>query len=205
VVVDGRALGTLAATQARVIGLRPDTAYDIQVTVRGADGSRGERGGARPYTGEVTVRTASAARPTAGRWFQLSNALTGGAATLYGARGAAGTPLVLGPTDGAANQQWQVQAAGAGRFLLRSRATGGCVAPLGAAVPGAVVVQRPCAAQDATQHWRIVRDGHGFALATAQGRLVIGVSRLRYGDQRLLVLQRPDTFRYQAWSAPSAR
>jgi hypothetical protein len=84
---------------------------------------------------------------------------------------------------------------------VRSRATGKCVAPLGAAAAGAVVVQQVCAADDPTLRWRIVRNAHGYALATADGKLVVGVSRLRYAGQRLLVLQRPAGARYQSWSA----
>jgi hypothetical protein len=192
--VDGTVLGTTTATRVRVIGLRPRTAYAMRVSVVGADG-------ARAHTAALTVRTAAAARPAAGRWLELGNALTGGVVRLYGSRGADGTPLVLGRGDGAADQQWQLRAAGAGRFMVRSRATGKCVAPLGAAAAGAVVVQQVCAADDPTLRWRIVRNAHGYALATADGKLVVGVSRLRYAGQRLLVLQRPAGARYQSWSA----
>jgi chitodextrinase len=193
VAVDGRVIGTTTATRVRVVGLKPATAYRMQVGAPGADGDL------RPHTRTATVRTASAARPTAGRWLVLGNALTGGVAQLSGSRGADGTPLVLGARDAAADQQWQLRAVGGGRFLVRSRATGKCVAPLGPAGPGAVLTQRPCSVEDAAQRWRVVADSHGYALST--GSLVVGVSRLRFGGQRLLVLQRPGTARYQSWVA----
>jgi hypothetical protein len=188
-------LGTTTANRVRVVGLRPSTSYRMQVTVRDADG------GLRPHTGTATVRTAPAGRPTAGLWLQLGNALTGAAAQLYGSRAADGTPLVLGPRDGAADQQWQLKSLGGGRYLMRSRATGKCVAPLGSATPGAVLIQQACAEDDPTQRWRVVRSVHGYTLTAAQAPLVIGVSRLRYAGQRLLVLQRPGGARYQSWSA----
>ena len=196
VVVNGRTLGGTTATRIRVIGLRPLTAYQMQVTIAGA--------AAPAHTATVTVRTPAAIRPVSGRAFQLGNALTGGAAHLYGSRMADGTPLVLGPRDGAADQQWQLEELGDGRHLLRSRATGKCVAPLGATVAGAVLVQRACAPGDPAQQWRIIVSPHGFTFTSAQVPLVMGVSRLRYGGQRLLVLQRADAARYQSWSASPA-
>jgi hypothetical protein len=171
VAVDGRVIGTTTATRVRVIGLRPGTAYAMRVSLAGADGAL------TAHTASATVRTTAAARPAAGGWLQLGNALTGAVAQLSGSRGADGTPLVLGAADGAADQQWQLRAAGGGRFLLRSRATGKCVAPLGPAQPGAVLTQRACSAQDPAQRWRVVRDDHGYALTAGSSPLVVGVSR----------------------------
>jgi hypothetical protein len=191
-------LGGTTATRIRVIGLSPRTAYQMHVSVRGAGGKL------RAYTETRTVRTAAAALPAAGRWMVLGNALTGGAAQLYGGRAADATPLVLGAPDAAADQQWQARALGGGRFLIRSRASGKCVAPLGTVAVGAVLVQRGCSADDPGQRWRLVRNAHGFALTTAEAGLVVGVSRLRFGEPRLLVLQRASGARYQSWSASPA-
>lgn len=195
VVVDGRKLGKTAATRIRVIGLQPDASYQMHVSVRDAAGAL------RAHTETVTVRTEKAAQPAAGRAFLLGNALTGGAAHLYGARDADGTPLVLGAADGAANQRWELRSTGDGHFLLRSTATGKCAAPHGDAVVGAVVVQQACDLAEDRQHWHAVRSGHGFTVTAGEAALVIGVSRLRYGDAHLLVLQRQDEARYQSWSA----
>ena len=100
------------------------------------------------------------------------------------------------------NQQWELVPAAGGTFLLRSKATGGCAVPRGAVISGAVVVQQPCATADAAQRWRIGRDASGLTLAPGSSKqLVLGVSRLRYAGQRLLVLQRADGSRYQSWTA----
>jgi len=57
-----------------------------------------------------------------------------------------------------------------GGYLLRSRVSGKCVAPLaGVVAPGTPVVQRPCAAADPTQRWAPMPNADGFALATAAG------------------------------------
>jgi len=196
IVLDGRTIGLTTAHRVRVIGLRPDTPYSIEVVVRKADGT------SQPHAGPVSVRTAAVPRPTADELFQLTNALTGGVASLYGARAAGGTPLVLGRRDTTVSQQWRLEQVTNQTFLLRSNATGQCVTARGALVAGAVIVQQPCAAGDVTQQWRLGTGSYGFTLLPGSGvTLVLGVSRLRYGGQRLLVLQRADNSRYQSWSA----
>ncbi|HEU4421390.1 MAG TPA: RICIN domain-containing protein, partial [Pilimelia sp.] len=196
IVLDDRTIGWTTARRVRVIGLRPDTPYRMQVSVRGADGTL------RLHAGPKVVHTAPASQPSPGALFQLTNALTGGAASLYGARGAKDTPLVLGRRDTAVNQQWRLDPVPNGSYQLRSNATGQCATARGAVVAGAVIVQQPCAAADVTQHWRVRVGSHGFTLAPASGgALVIGLSRLRYGGQHLLVLQPADNSRYQSWSA----
>ena len=178
----------------RLTGLRAATTYRIRITVDvGA--------GFQPHTPTVTVRTPAAGRPPVGAWFTLGNALTG-AAELYGSRRADGTPLVLQPPAGNAAQQWRLEAVPGGGYLLRSRVSGKCVAPLaGVVAPGTPVVQRPCAAADPTQRWAPMPNADGFALATAAGGLTLGLGRSRFGEQRLLVLQRPGQARYQNWVA----
>jgi hypothetical protein len=196
IVLDDRTIGWTTARRVRIIGLQPDTPYRMQVAVRGADGLL------HPYAGPAVVHTAPTSQPTPGMVFQLTNALTGGAGSLYGARGATGTPLVLGRRDTAVSQQWELEPVPSGAFQMRSKATGQCVTARGAVVAGAVVVQQPCEAGDVTQHWRPAQSPYGFILTPANGAaLVIGVSRLRYGGQRLLVLQRADKSRHQSWSA----
>jgi hypothetical protein len=212
VLVNGVVVGSTTATAARVIGLHPGTTYRLQV-VRDAKAG-GDFTPAGPYTETATARTPAAQAPPPGRWFTLGNALTGATATLYAARAGSGAPLVLQPGTGAANQDWQLQSAEDGSYLLRSRATGKCVVPRGGlAVPGAPLVQQSCPSLPAAgQRWRVTRTAYGFCLtavlddkpasvAAPAGPLVIGVGVARFGGDRLLVLQRPSQARHQSWTA----
>ena len=185
--VDGAPIATTDATRARLIGLKPDAKY--QVTVKS---------GAR-YTARATAETAPAARPAQNTWFTLTNALTGGAADLYAARTADGTPLTLSGTDDDAQQQWQLVPAAGGSYSLVSRATGKCAGPLGGeAVAGAPLVQTPCATG---ARWTLQASDYGFTLRTAEGDLVAGVGDQRFGAHRVLVLQRGNGQRHQSWTA----
>ncbi|MDP9818697.1 RICIN domain-containing protein [Spirilliplanes yamanashiensis] len=191
--VDGRVIGATIATRARLVGLRPDTAYAVRVLLDT---------GRRAYTPKVEVRTGPAARPADDTWFVLENALTGGSADLYGARTADGTPIVLNRAEGGMQQQWKLTPAGAGEYLLFSRATGKCVVPLGNnPAPGQPLVQATCTPDDTSQHWSVVPTEHGFSLSTTVGGLVAGAGEQRFGGTRLLVLQDPDGSRHQSWAA----
>lgn len=199
VLLDGRVVGWTTATAARVIGLRPDTAYRLQVVT-------GDPKAARPYTEVAAARTPATRRPADGAPFTLGNALTGEVATLQAARAAGGAPLVVQPATGAANQVWQLQPAGDGTYLLQSQATGKCVVARGGrAVAGAPLVQQSCPSLPAAgQRWRVTATGYGFALTAvdaAGGPLVIGIGVPRFCDDRLLVLQRPTQVRHQSWTA----
>jgi hypothetical protein len=198
VLLDGRIVGWTTATAARVIGLRPDTAYRLQVVT-------GDPKSTRPYTEVAAVRTPATRRPADGAPFILGNALTGEVATLQAARSAGGAPLVVQPGTRATNQLWQLQPAGDGTYLLRSQATGKCVVARGGrAVPGAPLVQQSCPSLPAAgQRWQITATPYGFALTAvdaAGGPLVIGVGVPRFCDDRLLVLQRPTEVRHQSWT-----
>ena len=188
--VDGVKIATTVATRARLIGLRPDAKY--QVTIRSA---------ANRYLAKGTAQSAPAARPAANTWFVLTNSLTGGAADLYAARTANGTPVTLGGPDGDSQQQWKLVPAGGGSFSLQSRATGKCVVPLnGNPVAGAPLVQGDCASDDSGR-WSLFATDYGFNLRTTAGGLVAGVGSQRFGASRLLVLQRPEQARHQSWTA----
>lgn len=188
--VDGDPIGATVATRARLIGLRPDTKYTVTIA------SKTGR-----YLAKSTAQTAPAARPASNTWFVLQNALTGGAADLYAARTADGTPITLSGADGDAQQQWKLAPALGGEFTLRSRATGKCAVPLGGnPVAGAPLVQGDCAA-DNGQRWTLSLSPYGFTLNSTAGGLVIGVGESRFGAQRMLVLQDPDDARHQSWTA----
>jgi hypothetical protein len=192
VAVDGVAIARTVATRARLIGLRPDTRYEVAVRVVGH---------AKDYTARGTARTAPAAQPAENSWFVLTNSLTGGAADLYAAREANGTPVVLNGAEGGAQQQWKLVPTGGGAFSLTSRATNKCLAPQGGnPVAGAPLVQGDCAGDDA-QLWMVRHTDHGFSLSTAVGGLVVGAGSQRFGAHRVLVLQTPDQARHQSWTA----
>ena len=190
VAVDGVPIATTAATRARLIGLKPDSKY--QVTIRNAT---------HHYLAKSSAQTAPAARPARNSWFVLTNSLTGGAADLYAARTANGTPVTLGGSDGDAQQQWKLAPAGGDTFSLQSRATGKCVVPLGGnPVAGTPLVQGDCSA-DSGPRWVLQLSDDGFTLRTAVGDLVVGVGTQRFGADRVLVLQNGNGSRHQSWTA----
>jgi hypothetical protein len=190
VAVNGVKIASTAATRAQLIGLRPDTKYAVTI----ADAKD-------KYLAKGTAQAAPAARPAQNSWFVLTNSLTGGAADLYAARTANGTPLTLGESDGDAQEQWRLVPVGnTGTFTLQSKATGKCVTPLGNnPVAGAPLLQDDCA--DTTQRWQLQLSPNGFTLKTADADLVAGVGVQRFGVARVLVLQNADGARHQSWTA----
>jgi hypothetical protein len=150
----------------------------------------------------VTFRTVPSPPPKAGPWLTLTNSLTGGAADVYGARTADGTPVVLNRRSDGANQRWRLRPAAGGAFLLQNSATGKCLAVAGAVGVGAPLVQRACDATSAGQAWRLVTSTFGFSLTPAPAAdLVVGVSAAQFYGRRALVLQPPNERRYQSWTA----
>ncbi|GAB1693116.1 RICIN domain-containing protein [Krasilnikovia sp. M28-CT-15] len=189
VAVDGVPVAATVATRAQLIGLKPDTSY--QVSVRSAQ---------HGYLARSTARTVPAARPAQNTWFVLTNSLTGGAADLYGARTASNTPITLGGTDGDAQQQWKFVPASGGTFALQSRATGKCVVPLeDNPAAGMPLVQGDCTA--GAGRWSLQASDFGFTLRTTVGDLAVGVGYQHFGAHRLLVLQEGNGSRHQSWTA----
>ena len=173
------------------IGLKPDAKY--QVTVKSG---HGVHGAGRP------PRRRPAARPAQNSWFLLTNALTGGAADLYAARTANGTPLTLAESDGDAQQQWQLVPAGGGTYSLVSQATGKCVVPLdGNPVAGAPLVQGDCARRRRRPLVSCRPRLTASPCAPTVGDLVVGVGSQRFGAHRVLVLQNGNGQRHQSWTA----
>ncbi|WP_432828108.1 RICIN domain-containing protein [Dactylosporangium sp. CA-092794] len=188
VVLDGRSIGRVATTSVRIVGMRPDTDYQIGISLA-------QNSALTPWTATITVHTPAAAAPAAGSWLVLGNSLTGTVADVFGARRAAGTPIVLYGQHGGANQQWRLEQAGTG-YLVRSKATNECLTTTGNRdTAGATLVQADCAA---ALHWTLARTDYGVALATPGG-LVAGVSNNEFYGSRLLALQKPDGARYQSW------
>jgi hypothetical protein len=190
VAVDGVPVATTVATRAQLIGLKPDAKYTV--TIKDAK---------HKYLAKASAQTAPAARPAQNSWFVLTNSLTGGAADLYAARTANGTPITLGASDGDAQEQWKLAPAGGGTFMLQSQATGKCVVPLGGnPVVGQPLVQGDCAA-DSGPRWVLQLSGLGFTLRTAVGDLVVGVGAQHFGANRVLTLQDAGAFKHQSWTA----
>jgi hypothetical protein len=190
VAVDGVPVATTVATRAQLIGLTPDSKYTV--TIKDAK---------HKYLAKASAQTAPAARPAQNSWFVLTNSLTGGAADLYAARTANGTPITLGASDGDAQEQWKLAPAGGGTFMLQSQATGKCVVPLGGnPVVGQPLVQGDCAA-DSGPRWVLQLSGLGFTLRTAVGDLVVGVGAQHFGANRVLTLQNAGAFKHQSWTA----
>jgi hypothetical protein len=188
--VDGEPVASTRATRARLIGLKPDAKYKVQVRNRKLG-----------YLAKGTAVTAPSARPVQNSWFVLTNSLTGGAADLYAARSADGTPVMLGNDEGGTQQQWQLVPAGNNTYSLVSKASNRCAVPLGgAAVAGAPLVQGDCQAGSGAR-WTLRASAYGFTIRTTSGDLVIGVGAQRYGTQRVLVLQDDTEQRHQSWTA----
>jgi hypothetical protein len=188
IVLNGRSIGRVGATNVRIVGMRPDTDYQIGVSLS-------QNNALTPWTNTVKVHTAAAASPTAGAWMTFGNSLTGGVADVFGARSAAGTPIIMYNRHGGANQQWKLEASGTG-FVVRSKATNECLSTAGNKdAAGATLVQTDCAT---ALHWTVQQTQYGMTLASPAG-LVAGVSNNEYFGSRLLVLQRSSGAKYQSW------
>ncbi|BBH63640.1 hypothetical protein ACTI_03250 [Actinoplanes sp. OR16] len=188
--VGGEPVATTKATRARLIGLKPDAKYLVEV--------KNKKLG---YLAKGTAVTAPAARPVQNSWFVLTNSLTGGAADLYAARDTDGTPVTLGDQDGGAQQQWQLVPAESGTYSLVSRASNRCAVALGGRpVAGAPLVQGDCYAAEGAR-WTLQASDYGFTVRSTTGDLVIGVGAQRFGAHRVLVLQQDTRQRHQSWTA----
>ncbi|MDI6101450.1 RICIN domain-containing protein [Actinoplanes sp. NEAU-A12] len=188
--VDGKPVATTRATRARLIGLKPDAKYVVEIRNRKLR-----------YHAKGAAETAPAARPAQNSWFVLTNSLTGGAADLYAARSADGTPVTLGSDDGGTQQQWQLVPAGNGSYSLVSKASNRCAVPLGGnPVAGSPLVQGDCQS-GAGARWTLRASAYGFTIRATTGDLVIGVGAQRFGTQRVLVLQEDTEQRHQSWTA----
>jgi ricin-type beta-trefoil lectin protein len=198
VISNGKTLGLVRSTSVRIVGMKPDTEYRLSVSLSAANGTL------TAYTETVTVKTPAAPTPQTGKSVVFANALSSRVANLYGGNTAAGTPLVLDDARGTANQQWVLDPAAGGTVLIKSKATGLCVAPKNNAdTAGSPLVQVACDTASAAQRWRLATTPYGTALTSAAG-LVVGVGGCRFADNRMLVLQRPTGAKYQSWGVSVA-
>ncbi|GAA2527489.1 ricin-type beta-trefoil lectin domain protein [Pilimelia columellifera] len=191
--VDGVAVGDTSGASARLLGLRPDRRHTVQVMLR-------ENAVVAPHTVTATARTLAVATPPPGTTVAFGNALTSQGMTVAAGRSGSDTPIVVAAPDGVATQRWTLRPT-AGGVLLASALSGLCLTPRGGVRAGSVLAQRTCDPANAAQRWQIVRDGAGLSLTTGDGGLAIGVSAQRYGEHRLLVLQRRNGQPAQRWIA----
>jgi len=192
VLLFGKVIGTQAATGVRITGMLPNTQYVFEIALA-PNGSK--------WTKPATVNTPAAADPVGASFMVWTNALTGQVADVYGARRGDGAPLISYQRHGNANQQFKAEpVAGTDKVLVRAKHSDKCVAPLGNRnVAGMPLVQVTCDPAAAAQQWTLVTTEFGMALQNASG-LVMGVGQARFGNQRLLVLQRANGSRAQSWT-----
>jgi hypothetical protein len=189
-----RPLGEVRMAAVRIVGLRPETAYEARVEIRRAGGSVSQ-------SPAIDFKTAPAVLPAPGASLTLANALTSEAADVFGARTATGTPVVLARRHDGANQRWQLHSVGPGAYQFRSASSGTCLAWADdSATAGLAVVTQPCDPADVAQRWRLVPTAYGFQITTVDSRLVLGVGGTSYRGLRVLVLQTPSQRRYQSWT-----
>ncbi|MFJ8588806.1 RICIN domain-containing protein [Streptomyces sp. NPDC093595] len=192
--LDGKPLGWVRTTSARVYNLKPGTDYTLAVSVRNTFGrdtgpgratafrTAGSGGGATPHTR-----------------YLLTNGATGTAAEIWGGRTADGTVLVGSQRNGYAQQQWYVDDAGNGFSRLRSAASGKCLQTGGTAGPGMWVSQQPCAGV-AAQQWKLTPSGNGVTITAGSSRYVLGVSNRPYYGSWLIELQHAVAGPAQVWT-----
>ncbi|MFJ8044178.1 RICIN domain-containing protein [Kitasatospora sp. NPDC096147] len=198
--VGGRSLAVVNATVVRLIGLRPDTEYQVAVAVQDAAGKLGAPGRATAFR---TPKSAGPSPTTPGTRYLLANDLTGQAADMWGGSTRDGAVLIGYQRTGYANQQWLFDDAGDGYLRIRSAKSDKCLQLGGPAVAGQYVAQQPCSGADA-QKWRIGAAGRSFGLTAKGSDLLLGTSKRWYYGGWLLELQRPNGQAYQNWSIQAA-
>lgn len=193
--LDGRPVGWVDTTSARLYNLKPNSAHTVAVSVRDASGRDTAPGRAASF------RTAGGGgtTPTPGTRYVLANGATGNAAEIWGGRTADGTVLVGSPRNGYAQQQWFFDDAGAGYTRIRSAVSGKCLQLGGTASAGTWVAQQPCRAV-ASQQWRITRSGSGVTVTAGDSRYVLGVSNRPYYGSWLIELQHASGAAAQVWT-----
>ncbi|MDH6124809.1 RICIN domain-containing protein [Kitasatospora sp. GP82] len=197
--LNGRALGTVRGTVARLANLRPDTDYKIAIAVRDQGGRTGKPGRATAFH---TLAAGGGTIP-AGKPYLMINSLTGQAADLWGGSHNDGTVLIGYQPTGYANQQWLFDTAGDGSVRIRSVETDKCLQVGGDLVAGQYVAQQPCS-EVQSQQWQLTKKGSGYVLAPKGSDLVLGLSKRWYYGGWLLELQQSDGQSYQNWTVQPA-
>ncbi|WP_262387220.1 RICIN domain-containing protein [Streptomyces sp. TRM49041] len=194
--LNGKPIGWIQGTSARVYNLRPGTAYSVAVSVRDTAGRDSRVGRATSFR---TTGGNGGATPTPGTRYLLANGATGNAAEVWGGRTADGTVLVGSQRNGYAQQQWYFDDAGNGYTRIRSAVSGKCLQPGGRAEPGMWVGQQPCRSVE-SQRWRISRSGSSVTVTAGDSRYVLGVSNRPYYGSWLIELQHASGGAAQAWT-----
>ncbi|WP_256220830.1 RICIN domain-containing protein [Streptomyces sp. CC53] len=195
--LNGRHIGWIQGTSARIYNLAAGTRYQVAVAVRYGDGSNSRVGRATSFR---TTGGGSGTTPAPETRYLLVNGATGNAAELWGARRGDGTVLVGSQRNGYAHQQWYFDSAGDGTVRIRSGLSGKCLQLGGRASAGMYVAQQPCSA-GAAQQWRISASGSGVRIAPASGdRYALAVSNRAYYGSWLIEVQHASDNPAQVWT-----
>lgn len=199
--LNGRTIGTVTSTVARVVYLAPDTDYSVAIAVRGRSGDVSEPG--RKAAFHTLRQGGSDGTPQPGKEYSMSNSLTGLSADMWGGSTDDGTVLIGYQRTGAANQRWVFEDAGDGLVRIKSVVSGKCLQPGGDLVAGQFVEQEPCGDSTA-QQWKLTGNGGGYTLTPQGSSLALGVSDREYYGGQLLELQDQDSQGSQNWAVQPA-
>lgn len=199
VLLNGKHLAWIQNPVLRVYNLTADTSYTVAVSVR--DGAGRDSGPGKAATFRTTRAGGGATTP--GARYTLGNGSTGMAAELWGGRGADGTVLVGGRSNGYAQQQWYFDDAGKGQVRIRSAASGKCLQPGGTPAAGMWIAQQPCGSGGA-QAWKLTSRGGAVTVTDPGGGFALTVSTRPYYGYWLLDLQRADGRATQLWTVQKA-
>lgn len=198
--LNGKPIGWIQGTSARVHTLSPGTQYSVAVSVRYANGKDSRVGRAASFR---TAGGNGGSTPTPDSAYLLMNGATGNAAEVWGARRGDGTVLVGSQRNGYAQQQWyfdKADKAGNGTVRIRSAVSGKCLQLGGRASAGMWVAQQTCGSA-AAQQWRVSASGSGVKVAPAgDSRLVLAVSNRTYYGSWLIELQHASNNPAQVWT-----
>ncbi|MCH0538911.1 RICIN domain-containing protein [Streptomyces sp. MUM 203J] len=195
--LNGKPIGWIQGTSARVHTLSPGTQYSVAVSVRYTNGKDSRVGRAASFR---TAGRNGGTTPTPDTAYLLMNGATGNAAEVWGARKGDGTVLVGSQRNGYAQQRWYFDKAGNGTVRIRSAVSGKCLQLGGRASAGMWVAQQTCGSA-AAQQWRVSASGSGVRVAPAgDSRLVLAVSNRTYYGSWLIELQYASNNPAQVWT-----
>ncbi|WP_432142974.1 RICIN domain-containing protein [Streptomyces sp. bgisy084] len=204
VFLNGRKLADVEGIANRLVGLTPDTSYQIAVATREAGGKTSRPGPVSTFRTLAADGDGGGDQPTRpGTKYVMVNALTGLAADIWGGSTQSGAPAIAGQRNGYANQQWTFKDAGDGAVTVTSAVSGKCL-QFHIAVPGQFVTQQSCSGA-ATQKWRLRSAGDGSYVLQPQGsELALGIGNRPFYGGSLLELQRRNNGGYQKWTLQRA-
>jgi hypothetical protein len=156
-----------------------------------------------PETPTATPTPTSTERvgPPLGRTYVVTNAVNKLAADVAGGGKDDGTPVILFPPHGRANQQWTVQEAGSGLVTLVSVDSGKCLQmENGSREAGVVAELDGCSGDEDSQRWRFAENQDGWSLTSERSGLVLDASDDEVDGNRRVIQKDPEPgARSQVW------